>query len=42
MVLASALMRGIHPPDYIQNGGHPGGMPLISDLDTLRDKNTNI
>jgi hypothetical protein len=25
MVLASALMRGIHPPDNIQNGGRPGG-----------------
>jgi hypothetical protein len=24
MVLASALMRGIHPPDNIQNGGRPG------------------
>ena len=29
MVLASARLRGIHPPDIIQNGGHPeGGMPL--------------
>jgi hypothetical protein len=25
MVLASARLRGIHPPDYIQNGGRPGG-----------------
>jgi hypothetical protein len=25
MVLASALMKGIRPPDNIQNGGHPGG-----------------
>jgi hypothetical protein len=24
MVLASALMRGIHPPDNIQNGERPG------------------
>ena len=24
MVLASACMRGIHPPDNIQNGGCPG------------------
>ena len=23
MVLASALMRGIHPPDNVQNGGRP-------------------
>jgi hypothetical protein len=23
MVLASALMRGIHPPENIQNGGRP-------------------
>jgi hypothetical protein len=30
MVLASARLRGIHPPDNIQNGGRPGGMPLIS------------
>ena len=28
MVLASARLRGIHPPDNIQNGGRPGGMPL--------------
>jgi hypothetical protein len=29
MVLASARLRGIHPPDNIQNGGCPGGgMPL--------------
>jgi hypothetical protein len=32
MVLASALMRGIHPPDNIQNDGVQGGMPLISAL----------
>jgi hypothetical protein len=32
MVLTSALMRSIHPPDNIQNGGRPGGMPLISTL----------
>ena len=32
MVLASALMRGIHPLDNIQNGERPGGMPLISAL----------
>jgi hypothetical protein len=25
MVLASARLRGIHNPDNIQNGGHPGG-----------------
>ena len=25
MVLASARLRGIHDPDNIQNGGHPGG-----------------
>jgi hypothetical protein len=25
MVLASGRLRGIHPPDIIQNGGHPGG-----------------
>jgi hypothetical protein len=25
MVLASARLRGIYPPDIIQNGGHPGG-----------------
>jgi hypothetical protein len=25
MVLASARLRGIHPPDNIQNGGYPGG-----------------
>ena len=25
MVLASARLRGIHHPDNIQNGGHPGG-----------------
>jgi hypothetical protein len=25
MVLASARLRGIHPPDNIQNGGCPGG-----------------
>ena len=25
MVLASARLRGIHPPDNIQNGGRPGG-----------------
>jgi hypothetical protein len=25
IVLASALMRGIHPPDNIQNGGRPRG-----------------
>ena len=25
MVLASACLRGIHPPDNIQNGGRPGG-----------------
>jgi hypothetical protein len=25
MVLASALMRDIHPPDNIQNGGRPRG-----------------
>ena len=25
MVLASVRLRGIHPPDIIQNGGHPGG-----------------
>ena len=24
MVLASARLRGIHPPDNIQNGGRPG------------------
>jgi hypothetical protein len=24
MVLASVHMRGIHPPDNIQNGGRPG------------------
>jgi hypothetical protein len=24
MVLASALMRGIHPPDNCQTGRHPG------------------
>jgi hypothetical protein len=29
MVLASALMRSIHPPDNIQKGGRPGGMPLL-------------
>jgi hypothetical protein len=28
MVAASARLRGIHPPDIIQNGGRPGGMPL--------------
>jgi hypothetical protein len=28
MVLASARLRRIHPPDNIQNGGHPGGMPF--------------
>ena len=29
MVLASACLRGIHPPDIIQNGKRPGGgMPL--------------
>jgi hypothetical protein len=29
MVLASARLRGIHPPDNIQNGVRPGGgMPL--------------
>ena len=27
-VLASARLRGIHPPDNIQNGGRPGGMPI--------------
>jgi hypothetical protein len=34
MVLASVRLRGIHPPDNIQNGGRPGGggMPLISAL----------
>jgi hypothetical protein len=27
------VMKGIHPPDNIQNGGSPGGeMPLISAL----------
>jgi hypothetical protein len=26
MVLASARLRGIHPPDNIQNGGCPGGL----------------
>jgi hypothetical protein len=25
MVLASARLRGIHPPDIIQNGERPGG-----------------
>jgi hypothetical protein len=25
MILASALMRGIHPPENIQNGGRSGG-----------------
>ena len=25
MVLASACLRGIHPPDIIQNGERPGG-----------------
>jgi hypothetical protein len=25
MVAASARLRGIHPPDNIQNGGRPGG-----------------
>ena len=25
MVLASARLRGIHPPDNIQNGARPGG-----------------
>ena len=25
MVLASMRLRGIHPPDNIQNGRHPGG-----------------
>jgi hypothetical protein len=25
MVLASPRLRGIHPPDNIQNGGRPGG-----------------
>jgi hypothetical protein len=25
MVLASARLRGIHPPDNIQKGGRPGG-----------------
>ena len=25
MVLASARLRGIHPPENIQNGGRPGG-----------------
>jgi hypothetical protein len=25
MVLASVRLRGIHPPDNIQNGGRPGG-----------------
>jgi hypothetical protein len=30
MILASARMRGIHPPDNIQNGRRPGGMPLKS------------
>ena len=29
MVLASARLRGIHPPDNIQNGGCPGGIPLM-------------
>ena len=28
MVLAIARLRGIHPPDNIQNGGRTGGMPL--------------
>jgi hypothetical protein len=32
MILASARMRGIHPPDNIQNGRRPGGMPLKSAL----------
>ena len=27
-VLASARLRGIHPPDIIQNGERPGGIPL--------------
>jgi hypothetical protein len=25
MVAASVRLRGIHPPDIIQNGGRPGG-----------------
>jgi hypothetical protein len=25
MGLASARLRGIHPPENIQNGGRPGG-----------------
>jgi hypothetical protein len=30
MVLASALMRGIHSPDNIENGRCPGGeMPIM-------------
>jgi hypothetical protein len=28
MVLASARLRCIHPPDNIQNGGRPGGKCL--------------
>jgi hypothetical protein len=28
MVLAGALLGGIHPPDNIQNDGRQGGMPL--------------
>jgi hypothetical protein len=32
MVLASALMRGIHPPDNILNGGRPGGMPTFREI----------
>ena len=29
MVLTSARLRGIHPPDNIQNGGHPAGSTLL-------------
>ena len=30
MVLASACLRGIHPPDIIQNGERPGGECLLN------------
>ena len=30
MVLASACLRGIHPPDIIQNGKRPGGECLLN------------
>ena len=36
MVLASTLMRGIHPPDNIQNGGRPRPRRQHFDDESLR------